>query len=160
LLNHGNTVDYADVSKPKCESFGEYVIATMTALNKTQQDNSYWRTDNKSNQSEALAECLLQCPRTTCETWNYNLEQNIIQQSPTNLSELWNTRAGDTSITFYVKARNVKVTEEHISYGLNQLIGEIGGTWGFYLGFSLVHILYAFDKIIITLIDKICSAIK
>jgi hypothetical protein len=58
-------------------------------------------------------------------------------------------------MSFHVKERKLKVIEEQVVFGLNQMIGEIGGTWGFYLGFSLVNALFIFGDIITKLIGSI-----
>jgi hypothetical protein len=51
----------------------------------------------------------------------------------------------------------LKVIEEQVLYGLNQLIGEVGGTWGFYLGFSLVNALFAFGDVIAKIMQPIIN---
>jgi hypothetical protein len=43
----------------------------------------------------------------------------------------------------------MKVYEQQLAFGWNQLVGEIGGTWGLYLGLSFVSIFYFIDLVIL-----------
>jgi hypothetical protein len=108
----------------------------------------YLKTRNNS-QSE-MQRCFSDCPKRFCQMWNYRIDKTITEQPIfTNMSEFWNG-THRSKISFYVEERRLKVIEEQVIYGLNQLIGEVGGTWGFYLGFSVVNALFTFGNVIAT----------
>jgi hypothetical protein len=138
-------------TKPTCKSFGEYFLAAVTATTHSQFDYADFLMMRNNSRSEALYQCFAGCPKRFCHTWNYRFDKNVVQQPPQNLSKLWRSQQG-TEISFYVKERTLKVIEEQLLFGLNQLIGEIGGTWGFYLGFSLVNAVFTFGEVITKLI--------
>ena len=46
----------------------------------------------------------------------------------------------------------VRTTTQYFSYDLNQLLAELGGSWGLFLGASLVTIFEFVDKIIARLL--------
>jgi hypothetical protein len=141
--------------KPTCKSFGEYVQATTYATSHSAVDYVDFVLKLNNSLSEDLQRCFSGCPNRFCQTWNYRIDKNIVQHAPYwNLSKL-SGPSQETKMSFYVKERKLKVIEEQVVIGLNQLIGEIGGTWGFYLGFSPFNALFAFGDIITKLIGII-----
>ncbi|CAG0890777.1 unnamed protein product [Darwinula stevensoni] len=76
--------------------------------------------------------CNLRCPRR-CQSVRFRpiLETNNIGNSE-NMPSAW--------INFYFPSMEVEVLEEQWSYDILEMLGELGGSLGIMLGFSLLSI--------------------
>jgi hypothetical protein len=122
--------DEIDATKPKCNSFGEYVLAAMNATSVAYFDFVKKPNNNDIRRREDLQRCFSGCPKRFCQTWNYRIDKTITEHIlPSNMPDFWNSKKNKVSkIMLYVEERKLKVIEEQVAYGLNQLIGEVGGT--------------------------------
>ena len=54
-------------------------------------------------------------------------------------------------ITLDAAKGTLKVIEQAYAYDSHQLIGELGGTWGLFLGLSLLDILRMFERLLLAM---------
>jgi hypothetical protein len=133
---------------PACKSNADYGNASQEL---TSTAYLLWRSNEARN---TLDSCYSRCG-TPCETWTYQLQQKVIA-NPEGVNvivrnytdQLLNNFEYSTWVLINTLKSEIKVYEEQLAFGWNQLVGEIGGTWGLYLGLSFGSIFYFFDRVI------------
>jgi hypothetical protein len=129
---------------PACktnEEFHKGSEAVRTAI------TALFRDDNDNINMSKLESCYSQCG-IPCETWTYQLYVDSNKKHDAKFTDLWRTEyVMRSALRINMVQSKIKVLEEQLTYGLNQMIGEIGGTWGFYLGFSIINMFYFFGQV-------------
>jgi hypothetical protein len=93
-------------------------------------------------------ECNSLCP-VACESWNYKIDEKKPTYVPGHfLDNLSRGNVQSASLKLYLNSKRLKVVDEQLIFGLNELIGHVGGTWGFYLGMSLVRLVHFLNDLI------------
>jgi hypothetical protein len=100
-------------------------------------------------------DCRRQCKRPCTQLQYTWIETESRMSQPTGPclydARLANRSEGSTcsrTTVFDVvpKQTHVKIIEEQLGYDLNQLISELGGTWGLLLGVSFITLLELVEK--------------
>jgi hypothetical protein len=133
---------------PACESNADFKNGSIE-LTKT---GKFLKTSKEARNK--LDSCYSRCDvEVLCESWTYQIMQ---EKSAVNMfhnfSVLFNKSDYQpgflSTIVINTLKSKIKVYEEQLAFGWNQLVGEIGGTWGLYLGLSFVSIFYFADIVI------------
>jgi hypothetical protein len=102
--------------------------------------NSYRRNATDS----LVASC---CPNKCADSqYDYRVvvseDTSQAMQSHFDLSDnLTKSRMFTGRVVLYWRTGNVEVIEDQYSYGFTQFVGELGGTWGLFLGVSIISVL-------------------
>jgi hypothetical protein len=89
-----------------------------------------------------------------CTTVQYNTKAVVTTDGSTKLpnglpkgygewpSSMW------TTVKIEVLDRFVRTTTQQYAYGVKELVGELGGSWGLFLGLSFVSVLQMIEQLV------------
>ena len=92
-----------------------------------------------------ITQCKPQCVVAKYEVEKYHLASDI----------KYGDGIGDNYILFVYKNGDVTIVAETPFYDINNFVGEVGGSLGFFLGASLVSLYYAGKNIFNHVLNKI-----
>jgi hypothetical protein len=73
---------------------------------------------------------------------------DIYDRELTNFTNIWmDTVSKRTSLRLTMATSKIRVFTQTYAYGIWQLVGEVGGTWGLFLGLSAITVLNSLEKI-------------
>ncbi len=97
--------------------------------------------------------CLRSCTRMQYEWTDMSGRSTSGDPDARNLTDIWEEAMPRSFyITLDTSKPTFKVIEQQFAYDSHQLLGELGGTWGLFLGLSLLDILRLFERIILALL--------
>ena len=119
------------------------------------KDRLDWSRAGQSIYDDCTALCPKPCVRLQYEGKDVTNAEAAAASVMTNFTNAWNDfRRRDSVLKFVVKSPYVKVIEQQYAFGMHQLIGELGGTWGLFLGLSILSVLNFLEEIFLVLLRK------
>jgi hypothetical protein len=104
---------------------------------------------------ECAALCPRPCVRLQYEGKDVTNAEDAAASVTTNFTNVWTDfRRRETVLRFVVKSPYVKVVEQQYAFGLHQLIGELGGTWGLFLGLSILSVLNVIEELSLVILRR------
>jgi hypothetical protein len=124
-----------------------------------------WSRENSEEEttstSRAVATCTRLCSSQPCTQITYTTRMvlsafDIYDRQLTNFTNVWEDAGMKKTILKLTlskgQTRMVTLTN---AYGIWQLVGEVGGTWGLFLGLSAITVLDGFEKMFVWGLTKI-----
>ena len=72
--------------------------------------------------------------------------------SPVNMTFLPRNILTDEILTVLAAATEMKVIQQEFSYGSSQLFSDLGGSWGLFLGYSIVNVFFFLERAFLALL--------
>jgi hypothetical protein len=114
-----------------------------------------WYKAGKQTYDECAALCPQPCVRLEYEGKDVTNAEAAAENVMTNLTDVLNDfKRRESVIRFLVRTPYVKVIEQQYAFGFHQLVGELGGTWGLFLGLSILSVLNFVEELSLMLLQK------
>ncbi len=103
--------------------------------------------------TRATEACTKTCAARPCTQIAYKATRmlsavDIYDRELTNFTNIWmDTVSKRTSLRLTMATSKIRVFTQTYAYGIWQLVGEVGGTWGLFLGLSAITVLNSLEKI-------------
>jgi hypothetical protein len=126
---------------------------------------AFWRFLNAEKGNDihgAVSTCRKTCKAIPCTNVAYTAKRvlsatNSYDQELKNFTNIWEDATNKTTkLKLTMSTGMTRVFTQMYAYEVWQLVGEVGGTWGLFLGFSAITVLDAFEKFVITCANRFC----
>jgi hypothetical protein len=133
--------------EPEVCQTGAHYRALRTSLD--------WSRTAQRTYEQCTALCPRPCVRLQYEGKDVTNAEDAAASVTTNFTNVWTDfRRRETVLRFVVKSPYVKVVEQQYAFGLHQLIGELGGTWGLFLGLSILSVLNVIEELSLVILRR------